>query len=311
MSVTSTAPAASRSTAAPKAPSRGLIPLALSVTLAMLLFGAAAYGLFAGNAYRVPAEQVAIGQGQDLLTLALAPLLVWAAVRARAGSVQAHLLWLGLLLFIVYAYLNVAFGMPFNDMFLGYAAIIGISSYALLSGLLRTDVAAVAAALDRAPYRSTAWVLLVSGTAFALLWLGDILPAIPGGTPSTMVGSDLAKTTEALDLAWLIPLSTATAVLLLRRHAAGPALAVVLVTKLLILSVDMLVVAAVVLARGEPIGTSAAVQSAIFVALAGVLGTLLWKWFRHVRPVAHGWLHRSLWRTAAGAQGLPASKSNR
>ena len=39
-------------------------------------------------------------RGQDLLTLTLAtvPVLVWAAVRARGGSLRAHLLWAGLLL---------------------------------------------------------------------------------------------------------------------------------------------------------------------------------------------------------------------
>jgi hypothetical protein len=74
-----------------------------SWTIGVVLIGATVYGL-----WRVRRTGVSAGvretlpdvlRGQDLLTLTLAtvPVLVWAAVRARGGSLGAHLLWAHLL----------------------------------------------------------------------------------------------------------------------------------------------------------------------------------------------------------------------
>lgn len=81
------------------------LPVWYSLLLALPLTAATVYGLVADDAYRTAADIAAQGRGQDLLTLLTVPLLVWAAGRARAGSLRAHLLWVGLMLYYLYSYL--------------------------------------------------------------------------------------------------------------------------------------------------------------------------------------------------------------
>ncbi len=50
----------------------------------------------------------------------------------------AHFLRLGLLLYCGYTYLSYAFS-PYNDVYLAYVAIIGLSVFGLLDGLFRVD----------------------------------------------------------------------------------------------------------------------------------------------------------------------------
>lgn len=94
------------------------LPLWYSVALGAVLVGATLYGLLVTDAYRVANDVAAQGRGQDLLTLLVVPVLIWAAAVARRGSFRAHLLWLGLLAYVAYAYASYAFGVPFNDAFL-------------------------------------------------------------------------------------------------------------------------------------------------------------------------------------------------
>ena len=245
-------------------PVRRPLPLWYSIALGALLVGATLYGLLATYAYRVADDVAAQGRGQDLLTLLVVPVLIWAASAAHRGSFRAHLLWLGLLAYVTYTYASYAFGVPFNDAFLLYVAALGLASFGLVIGLVRIDVAHVAPAFSATPRRSAAWLLFVSGGAFAVLWLSDIVGALPGGLPESRMAYDLPNPIHVLDLAWLIPVAILTGVLLLRSGPAGPVLAAVLLVKLLTLSVAILFMAGFMAAGGE----------AIDVGMVGVFGVL-------------------------------------
>lgn len=52
------------------------------------------------------------------------------------GSVKAFLVWSGVLLYLIYAYVIYAFDVHFNSLFLVYVAILGLSFYALIGSLL-------------------------------------------------------------------------------------------------------------------------------------------------------------------------------
>ena len=65
--------------------------------LTAVLAAATLYGLFSDRAYRLDRTVHLESMTQDVLTLAIVPVLVWAGRRSRAGSLRAHLLWLGLL----------------------------------------------------------------------------------------------------------------------------------------------------------------------------------------------------------------------
>jgi hypothetical protein len=125
-----------------------------------------------------------------------------------------------------------------------------MAGFAMLDGIVRVDVRAVAPAFARAPYRATAWFLLVAGTGIAGLWLSDIVPGSFGDLPREIHLAELPNPTWVLDLAWIIPLSLGAACMTRRRHPSAPLVAGSLLVMLLILSASMLTIAPFALTSG-------------------------------------------------------------
>jgi hypothetical protein len=108
-------------------------PALASWGLAGVLLPAALYGLLAADPYRGASAQLALGsRAQDVLTLALLPLLVWAGYRSRAASLRAHLLWLGLLFYFAYSYAIYLIGRQQNAAFLLYPTTVTLSGAATM-----------------------------------------------------------------------------------------------------------------------------------------------------------------------------------
>ena len=269
------------------------LPVAFSGVLAAAVVVATMYGLVADQAYPVSSGILEtwpeVARGQDLLTLLTVPVLIWAAGTARAGSLHAHLLWLGLVLYYAYTYVMYAFA-PYNDAFLSYVAIMGLASYGLLDGLLRLRVRIVADVFAAAPRRAAAWYLIVVAALFVGLWLAMIMPAIPGDQPPEGLFYDLPSAVHILDLAYVLPLLLATGVLLLRGHAAGVALAGTLLSMKAVLSLALLSMSFAFLDSPD----------LAEVGLWTVIGTVSIAWLvvgsrRSSRP-HRPWLRGSLWQ---------------
>ncbi len=271
------------------------LPVLYTIALAAVLVPVTLYGLISVDPYRLDADATAQGRGQDLLTLLAVPVLVWAAVRARAGSLRAHLLWLGIALYLVYTYVSYAFSIPFNAVFPGYVAVLGLSSYGLLNGLLRIDVTAVAPAFERTPRRAVAVLFAVSGGAFALLWLSDIVPALPDGQPTGRLVYDLPNPIYVLDLAWIIPLLIATAVQLWRGRPAGSVLGAVLLAKVLTLGLALLFMAGFVAAGSVGLDASDAPVVVLALVIVAVDAVLLVRGARRMGTVGGSWLRAGIW----------------
>ncbi len=269
-------------------------PLWASWLLAAVLAGATLFGLLSADAYRETFARdhlAATLRGQDLLTLLTAPVLVWCAHRARAGSLRAHLVWLGLVLYVPYTYLMYV-AVPYNDAFLLYVAAIGLGGYLLLDGLLRLHVEALDTATVWLPRTGVGWFLAVTGGLFALLWLAQNLTALPGGIPEGLFVYDLPSVVHVLDLAFVLPLVIASGVLLLRDHPAGPALAAVMLVKMVTLGLALLFMNGSVVAAGGAMNVAeAAMWTTIVLVSAGLLA---WG-SRRLGPLPEEWLRPSLW----------------
>ncbi|MGZ5418796.1 MAG: hypothetical protein ACXWDI_16665 [Nocardioides sp.] len=267
------------------------LPLWFSLLLGAILLGATSYGLAVDDAYRVSpgvrADFPDVMRGQDLLTLLTIPLLVTAAVLAWAGSLKAHLVWLGLLLY--YTYSDVAYALsPFNDAFLLYVATLGLAGYALLDGLLRLDLSRVGPAMEQMPRRPVGWFLIGVGVLFVGLWLAMVLPAIPGGLPGGRVTYDIASVIHVLDLAFVLPLLIATGRLLLRGHPAGPVLGAVLLAKMVTLGLALL-------SMNLFVASPSSGEMVLWVVIAAVSVALLAATLQRARSVEAPWLRASLW----------------
>jgi hypothetical protein len=268
------------------------LPLWYSLLLAVPLAAATAYGLLVPDAYRTPVDIAAQGRGQDLLTLLSVPLMLWAAARARSGSLRAHLLWLGLMLYYTYSYLMYALATPYNDAFLAYLGALALAGYGLLDGLVRVDVYRARPAFGWLPRRPLGWYLFAVGAGFAVLELAPIVAALPGKVPAGGFSPGMPNPVYALDLTLFLPLCITTAVLLSRNNPASPLLAALVLVKMATLGLAILSMIAFQLAAGQPVNPAMAV---IFAVITVVDVTLLAAGAARMRPVTGPWLRPHWW----------------
>jgi len=268
--------------------------------LAILVIIAAVYGLVFDDAYRLVSPLTReTWRAQDAVTLATVPVLLWATWRARAGSLSAHLMSVGILIWLTYGYAHLSIGAPFNAMFPIYLSVLTLAGFAMLDGLLRVDVAAASPAFARVPRRATAWFLAIAGSGIAVLWLSEIVVALPDGLPTNIHLSELPNPTWVLDLGWIIPSALAAAMMLRRRHPAAPVVAGAMLVMLLILSLTMLTVEPFALAAGlesDPdVGKQLVVFSVLFTVLGAIETWLLALGSRRLGGVPPLWLRRGWW----------------
>jgi hypothetical protein len=270
-------------------------PLAYTLLLAGVMVAAALYGLLVAGAYPAP-EGVRPTlpetlRGQDVVNLLAAIALVWGGVRARAGHLLGHVVWLAVCLYISYTYLMYVVA-PYNDALLLYIAGIGLGGYGLIHGLVRLRDRAVAQAFAELPRRGLAWFLLVLAGLFATMWVVDILSVWPGGVPEGLFTYDIPSIVHVLDLGIVLPLLAITGLMLLRGHPVGPVLAMMLLVKTLTLGLAMLSMNAFVASSG---GRTDPAEPVIW----GVVVTMSLAWLvfvlRHMREPDGAWLRPSIW----------------
>jgi hypothetical protein len=116
-------------------------PYTLSIIIAILATIASASGLLLNGLYRDNAFVTTTWLGNDAITLFLAvPILVGSLFFSASGSRKAQLVLLGALDYMLYNYAFYLFGASFNAFFLLYAALLGLSIFAMIFGLINLDV---------------------------------------------------------------------------------------------------------------------------------------------------------------------------
>jgi hypothetical protein len=169
-------------------------------------------------------------RGTDAVTLLVAlPLLVVAIQLYRRGSLRGLLLLAGALSYFLYNAISLLFSAAYNSLVLVYIASFTACLFAFGLALAAVDQAQLRSrAQDRLPRRGAAAFLFFAGTATALIWLSDMLPAMArGGAPATL-GSYTTIFTYGFDLAVITPATLLAGALLLRRAPLGYLLSPVL-----------------------------------------------------------------------------------
>ncbi|MFA9429430.1 hypothetical protein [Egicoccus sp. AB-alg2] len=271
------------------------LPLAYTFALAAVIVAAGLYGLFVDGAYPAP-EGVRPTlpetlRGQDVVNLLAAVALVWGGVRAHAGRLGGHIVWLAVCLYVPYTYLMYVVA-PYNDALLLYIAGIGLGTYGLVDGLVRLDATTVGRAFENLPRRGLAWFFIALATLFAALWLWAILSVWPGGIPEDLFAYDIPSIVHVLDLAIVLPLLAITGVLLLGRHTVAPVLAAMLLVKTLTLGLALLSMNAFVAASGQPVDPGEPIIWSV-VVMASVAWLVLFA--RRMSQPDRAWLRPSIW----------------
>ena len=194
---------------------------------------------------------------QDLVGLAVVvPLLLILSRAAARGSLTCWLCCLGCLGFTVYNYAIYAFSIHFGPLFLVWVAVLGLSLFALITGLVLIDPQLIRDRFAVAPSRLPGWFLVSMAMLFTLVWLREIVPDLAAGQPSTSAAEWEVPTNpvHVLDLAFFLPAVAITGVMLLRRHWLGYATAAGQLVFLGLTGLPILLTPFVAAARGHMAG---------------------------------------------------------
>lgn len=278
------------------------LPLGYSFVLAVVLVAATAYGLLVEGAYTAPVgvrptlpETL---RGQDAVTLLAVVALVWGALRAHAGSLAGHVIWLSVCGYTAYTYLMYVVA-PYNDALLLYIAAIGLATFGLFDGLVRLSPSAFGAAFARLPRRPLGVFLVVVAVLFATLWLTTILSVWPGGVPDDLIVYDVPSAVHVLDLAFMLPAVGASGILLWRGHGIAPVLAVLVLFHMLTLGLALLSMNAFVAASGGTVDPS---EPVLWGAITAISAAWLVVIARRYRPASGAWLRPRIWEAVPHPQ---------
>jgi hypothetical protein len=274
---------------------RELRPVVGSAVVCAVLLPAVVYGLFSASAYRGYSPALSLSsRAQDVFTAAMLPVLLWTAVKARQGSLAAHLGWLGLMFYVAYSYSIYLIGWPQNRVFLLYVVAVLVATASLLDGLVRIELRRIAPAVRRLRTRAVGWFLVVIGVAFTALWLSDVAPSAFGGRAPSVHGiGGTPYAVYVLDLVVALPIVVATGILLIRRHPAGPVLGGVVLVKITTLFTALWLGVLAQLLAGEHVPfTADMVPSALLLV---VTVTVIARSVRRLERPADGWLRSQLW----------------
>jgi hypothetical protein len=250
----------------------------LSVIDALLVLTASASGIFLKSIYvRETLSWAVQGIGQDIVNLVAAVVLFIAAYFVNKGSVKAFLVWSGVLLYLIYAYIIYAFDVHFNSLFLVYVAIVGLSFYALVVFVIHMHLDSLQAYFSaNTPARLVSAFLLVLGIVFYLLWLREEIPALVTRTipPSVTAANLPTNPVHVLDLGLYLPAMIITGLLLWRRKLLGYLLAGPLLVFSILTGSAILVIFLVMGSKGMPTSVGIEAFFVVIIVVSLVLSVL-------------------------------------
>ncbi|RIK14652.1 MAG: hypothetical protein DCC50_10570 [Acidobacteria bacterium] len=161
-------------------------------------------------------------QGEDLGNLLAVVVLVASSLLHARGSARAGVVWIGTLLYLVYAFVIYGMAVHLNQLFLVYVAVLGLSAWAVLLNADGLRHAAPRWSRDRAT-TFPAVVLIAVGVLFAGLWLSELVPAaLTGQVPASITEAGLAvNPVHVIDLAVVLPAFVLTGIAALRGRERG------------------------------------------------------------------------------------------
>jgi hypothetical protein len=216
---------------------------------------------------------LAEARGWSAATLLVAiPLAIISLRAACRGSLRGRLVWLGVLAYFVYTYLEFAVSPPFTALYLLYVAAFACAIPALVIGAVSIDVAQLPVAFGaRAPRLPIAIFSILFASLLAIAWLQGIGSQTLAGAFGWPVGEGAVEhVVHALDLGLQVPLGIATGVMLLRRKSAGLLLAAIMLVNVVCMGAAL---TAMVLCATADAGTSAWIAAPF--ALVWLIGVTL------------------------------------
>lgn len=198
--------------------------LRLSSVLAVVAALSAALTFFLSDILTGPAVTTGNARGTALVMMvAGVPLLVLAMLGATRGSWRFHVVWLGIVSYLIYNSFLLLFGTPLNSLFLLYVATFSLGLFSLGTLVHATEPRAISDELVEVPRRGLAIYVWTIVGLNALVWLRGIVPTVGAAEPTAAL-EGLGLTTNPSwmqDLAFWLPMAAIAAAWLWLRKPWG------------------------------------------------------------------------------------------
>jgi hypothetical protein len=164
------------------------------------------------------------GIAHDYITLFIGiPLLIISLFIARKGSLKGKFLLAGTVGYFLVTYLFYTVMAMYNQMFLAYVIIMGVSFFALLiliQSFNKKDL--VNSFQADTPVKATGGFLIFNSIAIGLLWLSIIVPPLLDGAIIPVQAEHYTTLiVQGLDLGILLPASFVCGILLMKKQPMG------------------------------------------------------------------------------------------
>lgn len=224
-------------------------------------------------------------RGTDLITLVIAlPLLVYAILAYRSGSLRGGVLLTGVLSYFLYYAASMAFGVQYNNLLLVYTAMLTSSLSAFVIALESTDAGTLDQIVNaRLPRHAIGRFLVFAGVVLVGVWLSGLLPALLTNTAPNVIGHYTTIITYPIDLGIIAPACIVTGILLLRRRP----LAMLFISPLLVLCslIGIVVIAQTIFQVNAGVDLTAAeimIYVVSFMLMATISGGLVIAYLRSI-----------------------------
>ncbi len=254
----------------------------LTIILSIFIIVVSYYGAFVFSTYeRDAASMAAQGIGQDIVDLFfVVPLLIVSLLFMHRKNKTAYFIFSGTVFYVLYSFFIYSFGVHFNNLFLFYCLILGLSLYTfilVINELNGMDVKEWFT--NNVPVRSIGIYFILVALMFYLLWFKDIVPAILSNTIPKSVSDYnlLVNPVHVIDIAIALPGLIITAILLMKRQRLGFILTPVFLVFTIILTVALIAMVIMLQIKGISDETSVAGIFAILSIISTVLLVLFLK----------------------------------
>jgi hypothetical protein len=197
----------------------------LSFITAVLVSIASISGILNSNIYSQETANWALqGRGQDMGNLIALPILLISTYFLKRKSLVAYFIWLGTMMYYIYAFIIYCFALHFNSLFLVYIAILGLSAYTLIGGIITSESYILSKSIPfNAKTKISAISIIIIGTLFMFLWLSSVIPAaLSGSAPKDLIETGLwVNPVHVIDLSFVLPGMMITGILFLRKSKYG------------------------------------------------------------------------------------------
>jgi len=251
------------------------IILFLSAPLAILTAIVSYSGIFIESTYaRENRLYAAQGIGQDIVNLFIVvPILLIAAIFAWRKSKLGFLIWSGAIFYLAYSYTIYSFGLHFNNLFIAYCLILGLSFYSLIYFVIISLNENVSEWFTKGfSTKSTGIFLIVIATLFYFIWLSEIIPAILiNATPKSIIESGLLiNPVHVLDIAICLPALIITGITLIKKKNIGFLLAPTMMIFCIFMSIAIEAMVFVMKTKGFDANISLAIVFGLITLISSI-----------------------------------------